>query len=234
MNDFFNIFPWMSLIAGLGGSLHCIGMCGGLVSASCQNQKQISTYQIGRLLGYLLLAFIASLLGSYFKKIFYHSFFIYFPSLLVGGLFIYWGIKSYLGIQIQFPTDRFLNKSYKSLWKLRFFDHEAITRSFFIGLISILLPCGLLYGVILGSLATQDISVGLLSILFFWLGTLPAMMMAPTIVKKIVNPLQLNRPKIYAISMMLIGVLTIGYRIYGQFYQEKIDKNCPCHQTQSL
>ena len=67
MIDVQHFFPWVSFLAGLSGSLHCVGMCGGLVTASCDKEKDVFRYQVGRLLGYMAIGAFAGFLGSFIK-----------------------------------------------------------------------------------------------------------------------------------------------------------------------
>ena len=199
-------------MAGLAGSLHCVGMCGGLVTASTKTTFDIALYQVGRLLGYLFLGFIMGSVGSIFKLNTLHPSLNYLPSLLIGGMFILWGLSSLRGKSFHLPLPRFLQRLYQRSWMNVVNLKATSLRSFFTGLITLFLPCGLLYGVILSSLALQSPLLSMLSMLFFWIGTLPSMMLAPKIVQKILAPLRAHRPKVYALSLMLLGVLTIGWR----------------------
>jgi hypothetical protein len=48
---------------------------------------------------------------------------------------------------------------------------------------------------------------------FFWLGTLPSMVLAPSIIQKFLKPLKLKLPKTYAVSLIIIGLMTISFRV---------------------
>ncbi len=199
-------------MAGIAGSLHCVGMCGGLVTASTKNTFEVFIYQMGRLLGYLLLGLIMGSVGSLFKLNTIHPSLNYLPSLLIGLMFIVWGIQSLSGKKFHLPLPRFLQKIYQATWLKVVNFRSGSLRSFFTGFITLFLPCGLLYGVILSSIALQSPLLSTLSMLFFWMGTLPSMMLAPKIAQKILSPLKQHRPKIYALSLVLMGLLTIGWR----------------------
>ncbi len=134
---------------------------------------------------------------------------------------------SFLGKSVPTPQSKYLSTTYQSLWKKFIFNNSHFTRSFLVGFLSILLPCGLLYGVILGAIAMQDITLAVLSIVFFWFGTLPAMVIAPEIFRKIVRPFQQYRPKLYALTLMMVGVMTISYRFYVQHTPSL--EHCQCH-----
>ncbi len=205
--------PWVSFVAGLGGSLHCVGMCGGLVTATCQKSPDVLRYQVGRLLGYLLLGLLAGTLGSFlnFKTMpFYVSL---IPALSIGLLFIYWGFQNYRGRKAELPMPEFMHKTYGKLWTKLVFRNQNFTKAFFTGFISIMLPCGLLYGLVLSTVALTHITEALTSMFFFWLGTVPSMVVAPQIIQRFLKPLKASLPKTYAISLMMIGVMTITFRV---------------------
>lgn len=213
LTNFQNFFPWVSFIAGLGGSLHCVGMCGGLVTASCDKNNDIIRYQFGRLLGYLGLGLFAGFLGSLIKFENSSPILAVMPGLTIGILFLYWGIQNYRGKKAELPLPKFMGKLYTLLWKKLVFKNMGFSKSFFTGLISIFLPCGLLYGIVLGGLALQHPLIALASMFFFWLGTVPSMVLAPQIFQKILTPMKSKLPKTYAVSLIAIGLMTVSFRM---------------------
>lgn len=210
--------PIVSFIAGLGGSLHCVGMCGGLVTASCERNSDILKYQSGRLFGYLVLGFFAGQLGEFLKISPSLKWPTILSSFLLGGIFIFWGLKSYSGRKAELPVPNFFSKFYGKFWrlsnKLKFSGLKALVT----GGLSIFLPCGLLYGVALGAFALQDGPSALYAMFFFWLGTLPSMVAAPHLIRRVLKPLSEKLPKVYAISLVLIGLVTIGTRLNKMHY----------------
>lgn len=205
--------PWVSLLAGLGGSLHCVGMCGGLVTATCNKSNDVARYQAGRLLGYLLLGFFAGLLGKIFTIQQDNPKMTLIPGLILGGLFLFWGIQNYRGKKAELPMPKFFSSLYSNLFAVLVAKNKNFSRSFFTGFLSILLPCGMLYGVVLGVAAFEHSFHALFTMFFFWLGTLPSMVLAPSLIQKVLRPLKMKLPKTYAISLILIGVLTISFRV---------------------
>jgi len=205
--------PWLSFIAGFSGSLHCLAMCGGLVTASCENTQDVYRYQVGRLLGYLVLGFFAGLLGSIFKIQSENIYLTVIPSLLIGFLFLWWGIEGFQGKKSEIPTPSFLQTLYRFVWG-KWIRHNPSTniKSFLIGFLSILLPCGLLYGVVLGLVSFEHSFKALYSMFFFWLGTLPSMVIAPKMMTKILKPIKEKLPRTFGILLMLIGLATISAR----------------------
>jgi sulfite exporter TauE/SafE len=213
LNDL-SFLPWVSFIAGLGGSLHCVGMCGGLVTATCQKSNDVARYQVGRLLGYLCLGFFAGVLGKIFTIQEANPKMTLIPGLILGGLFLFWGIQNYRGKKAEIPLPKILHKFYSKLWVQLVHKNENKSKAFFTGLISLFLPCGLLYGVVLGVAAFEHSFHALFTMFFFWLGTLPSMVLAPSIVQKILKPLKSKLPQTYAISLILIGLMTITFRVF--------------------
>ena len=146
MAQIFNLsyLPWVSFLAGLGGSLHCVGMCGGLVTATCQKSHDIARYQVGRLMGYLILGFFAGILGNIFTIQEANPKLTLIPGLFLGALFLFWGIQNYRGKKAELPMPKFLSRLYTSLWLRLIQKNQNASKAFFTGLISLFLPCGLL------------------------------------------------------------------------------------------
>ena len=232
LNSELAFLPWVSLLAGLGGSLHCVGMCGGLVTATCNKSNDVARYQVGRLAGYLTLGFFAGMLGKIFTIQESNPKMTLIPGVVLGVLFLFWGIQNYRGKKAELPTPKFLSRLYSRLFAILVSKNKNLSKSFFTGLISIFLPCGLLYGVVLGVAAFEHSFHALFTMFFFWLGTLPSMVLAPSIIQKILRPLKMKLPKTYAISLILIGLLTISFRVvrFNQIHNENAPKQAlTCH-----
>lgn len=227
-----HVYPLAALIAGLSGSIHCAGMCGGLVTATCQSKGDIFKYQIGRLIGYSLLGLIGGALGFVFNLKSISPYFTLFTGLFLGLMFIFWGLKSFSGKNVEVPLPRFFgklySKSYQSLVKK---NQHALSKSFFTGLISILLPCGLLYGVIIGAIATQSFYTGAIAMFFFWLGTLPTMVLLPKVFHNIFNPFKNKHPRSYALILIFIGLLTVSSKVHSHYkmYNSASTQEVMCH-----
>lgn len=207
-----NFLPVASLLAGLSGSLHCLGMCGGLVTASCSDGKDVLKYQVGRLLGYLILGSVAFGFGYVLKGVVTFHWAPLVSGLFLGILFIYWGVRSFQGKKAEVPLPAFLRKAYQYSFR-NFVSKAGYFRSFVVGLISIMLPCGLLYGLMVAALALGNYQHVVISLLFFWIGTLPAMIGAPQLIKRVMEPFRKNLPTAYAVLFIVIGVATIAGRL---------------------
>jgi sulfite exporter TauE/SafE len=134
-------------------------MCGALCFSGCSTQKKVTEYQLGRLISYLAVGIFFSILGVGFyvqssKNLFWFLFFL----VLVVGLIT--SLK-YFG-------------SLLNSWFFKFFKRlNPKGLAFVTGLISGLLPCGILH-FIFGLVAFKShLIVGLAIVLCFWFGTLP-------------------------------------------------------------
>lgn len=237
-NNYQNFFPWVAFLAGLGGSLHCVGMCGGLVTNSCSQSKDVIKYQMGRLTGYLFVGLMAGMVGHSIANAITSPLLNLIPGLIIGFLFLFWGIQNFLGKKAELPMPAFMGTFYGFLWRhLIFKKRQYFSKAFFTGLISIFLPCGLLYGIALGAMASQHPLLAIGSMFTFWLGTIPSMALAPALFHKIISPFKSKLPKTYAISLIMIGLMTVSYRVikFNELYElKKAGANAPtiiemCH-----
>ena len=223
-----NLLPFATLLVGFGGSLHCIGMCSGLVIASSNNNiKKNITYQLGRLLSYLLITTLTLTLGHYLLNENTYPFITHVTSFIFGFLLIYWGISLWPGnktIHIKLPKimNHLVNKLWGNILTNNQHGYLKYFNSFFLGSLSIFLPCGLLYGVILAISAPNNALIAILSIISFWLGTLPALVFSTQIVDKMLRPLAKKMPKFSSLIVLTIGVLTVINRAYAVY----IEKTC--------
>jgi len=189
-NDFFSAF-----LVGLLGAGHCIGMCSGIASAlsfsiSPQQKNGFLTlfiYNIGRISSYSLAGFIFA--GS--------------SSLLIvwmGGkesLIYLRIIAAIMMLLLAFYIARiwngllFVERMGQYLWKFikpiaqHFLPLKHPILAFPLGFFWGWLPCGLVYSNLVWAISTGDAINGLLIMLGFGLGTLPAMMLVGTLSHKL-------------------------------------------------
>jgi len=174
-------------LIGLFSSVHCLAMCGGLCAVFCRNNprpKTIFLINLGRITTY-------TILGALFAGI-VQGLAIQLPLAQVG----FW-IRSFLGVVLIFLGIRVLfNKSNlrsffekNTLWQKAKVQLHKITRLDSVlahiskGLIWGLIPCGLLYGVLLAAAATHNFYQGGFFMLAFGLGTLPSMFVAAGLIQ---------------------------------------------------
>lgn len=216
------LIPWAALLAGLAGSLHCVGMCGGLVAATTKgNYKDMGLYHLGRLLSYLVLTSLGIFLGYSLNLGSLPPEIKLLAPITMGIFLIYWGIQLYRGKKLEVSFIKTPKSFYTKVFKIR----SKELQSFFLGTLTLFLPCGFLYAFIFTLIGLNNPYIALLTTVGFWLGTLPSLVIAPNIFKKILLPLQRRAPKLASASLVLIGITTICYRVvmlYG-------NQNPSCH-----
>ncbi len=206
-------------MVGLGGSLHCVGMCGPLVSATTSNKFQSGFYQVGRLFGYLIVGTLVGLFGKVFLFRYSKDLNLFF-SILIAFFFIFAGLKIFVNRPLNFQMPKFIQK----IWGKIQISKPSLGRAGVTGLFSIFLPCGFLYTVIFAIVSFQNLGLGLAAIFAFWLGTVPAMMSAPWFIHKLLMPLTVRKPQFTGILLMAFGLLTIVWR-----YQIASENCLFCH-----
>ena len=202
---------FIPFLIGLFSSVHCLAMCGGLCGVFAQknpNVKAILLINTGRILTYTILGFIVA--G------FVQGLVLQIPIAVIG----FW-IRSFLGLILIFLGIRilfnksnlhsFLSNNYvwqKAKSKLHSLNNNAsflaqVTK----GLIWGLIPCGLLYGVLIAAASTQNAINGGLFMLAFGIGTLPSMMVAIGVMKKFQRKLHSNNLRFGAgVFILLVGI----------------------------
>ncbi len=211
--------PMLAFMIGLTGSLHCIGMCGGLVLSVGKGAKSNISYQFGRLFSYLILAFIAMLTSSLIQQSGVTRYIPLIGGVFLGLLFVFWGAQSIRGRKFEMKLPRAVTGIYQGLFS-RFNSNEfpKSLRGFSIGSLSLMLPCGFLYGVLITLMTFQSPLVGFLGVIGFWLGTLPAMVFAPTLMMKVFTPMQNFAPKASGLLLICLGASTVTYRLWNFYH----------------
>lgn len=171
---------------GLMGSLHCVGMCGGISGALTtalgpsgpgRTLAYTLLYNSGRLGSYALAGALAGLLGSVFHQLLgTHG-----PSALrivAGTLMILLGL--YLGGWWRLL--RHLEQAGAHVWKRlaplsrRFIPVDRPHKALLLGALWGWLPCGLVYSALAWAVGAGNAGTGALLMLSFGLGTLPALL----------------------------------------------------------
>lgn len=165
---------------GLFGSPHCLGMCGGIVTAFGLSMQNISeskknalmlTYHFGRLLSYSMLGLIAGLLGlAIFAPLMGNS----VPRIALGAVLVLIGL-SMLGLPFLNQLEKVGMKFWQILTPVRkkVFPIDSFGKALFAGLLWGFLPCGLVYGALMMAVAGHNIATGALMMFVFGLGTIP-------------------------------------------------------------
>ena len=181
--------PELSLVAiflaGLLGGAHCVGMCGGIVTAmsfQAQSKQPFSfhlSYSLGRIASYVTAGALAGLVGS--------AAFLadtLFP--LQKGLYILAQVVLILlGLYLAGLSKAvlWLERAGGALWKRvqpllgRVLPVRNHAHALVAGALWGWLPCGLVYSVLVSALASGSPGQGALLLLAFGLGTLPNLLL---------------------------------------------------------
>ncbi len=212
----------VAFLQGLAGSLHCAGMCGPFVhSLNSRGSSLIINivYNFGRSLSYVGIGLILGLAGSGVN-----AFFASPVAAVLGGLLI-----AYFGLTYLFPG-RLGARWFMHLPAgfARFFgrllgragDGEPsatanIVPSFLFGLVSGLLPCGLLYPAYALALSSGGILSSAGIMFAFSLGTYPALLAVGLSSGMIWRRMQTPALRVVmGTVMILLGVFMIYHRLY--------------------
>ena len=179
----------MLFVVGLLTSVHCIAMCGGINLSQClpigeaeECDKKGTAflpaifYNLGRVISYTVIGFLLGLMGWLIGG----GTSVGIPTVLQGILKIIAGVLMVvMGINMLgiFPWLRRFNPRMPNFIAKKIGAKKAkATRTFVVGLLNGLMPCGPLQSMQILALASANPFVGALSMLLFSLGTVPLML----------------------------------------------------------
>ncbi len=207
-------------VTSLLGSLHCAGMCGPFVlfCTATENQKLSQhamtqlAYHSGRLISYAILGIIAGFIGSALDEAGSLLGIQRVAMIAAGVLMLLFGIIALLRIwgmripkmNIPEPIHKFFLRG-QSFAKSR----HPVTRAWLIGLLSILLPCGWLYLYVFAAAGTGSGIYGGLTLIAFWLGTVPTLAAVGFGAQTILAPIRKHVPTIMAMILIAAGSLVV-------------------------
>jgi len=224
------------LIIGFVGSFHCIGMCGPIALAlpisNSENFKFFAgriLYNLGRILSYALMGVLFGFIGE---------------KLVISGfqqtLSVSLGI---IILIIVFIPQRFRNKILainfiqKIITPLKtsigsLFKQKGYSSFLSIGFLNGFLPCGFVYVGLTGAISTGNAFNGMLFMIFFGLGTFPAMFAVSIFGKFIKLDIRRRLSKLtpaFAIFLALLFIVR-GLNLGIPYISPKIGNKSPIHQ----
>jgi sulfite exporter TauE/SafE len=224
----------VSFMLGILGSFHCVGMCGPLV-LGIFNQKFLThpwhylTYHLGKIIAYAIIGASIGLIGATFhifisqQKI----------SILTGVsllLYVVWSKvakKDSMSSKVQTYYSRFRT----------FFEGAPWPKYYLFGFLNGFLPCGLVYIAATSAISTGHVSMSILWMIFFGLGTIPSLSLVLLIRNRMASKYHFLFQKIYqniifflAILLILRG-LNLGIPYLSPSYDVETEQvfNC-CHR----
>ena len=207
---------WTAFVLGLGGSLHCVGMCGPLVLALPGGQTRQRfvvgrlLYSAGRLTTYAVLGGLFGLLGGAVHLAGWQQ----AVSILLGALLLataaVWFGMPLLRRHLLEPT-ALLSRAVGLLKAHlgRLFGSQSLKALFGIGLLNGLLPCGFVYLALAASLTAAGPVQGAAYMALFGAGTVPALLAVGMARRFIGNGLKQWSLRLMPAGMAVVGVLLL-------------------------
>jgi len=213
------------LLTSLMGSVHCVGMCGGLMmSATGTNPRLMVWYHLARGLSYVAAGTLAGWIG---ESVFFQ---LSFPPLQFILILLLGFSLMGMGIQILWSGE---SKLASAMMKFFYFEKifrkgNAISRAQsgriqagMLGFFSVFLPCGWLLSFILLALSSQNAGIGALFMFSFWMGTVPLLSVSRVLMDELIGLVSrwnvnaaLVPSRVVALTMIVMGLNSIYSSIH--------------------
>lgn len=225
------------LVAGMLGSSHCVGMCGGFALMLGMRQESrvgrvISQglYTLGRVFTYAVMGALAGAFGAKLSRSV--SDWINVPAALslVAGLFLIWQGLVAAGVRFRRTPASTAHKApclmatgFRSILQA-----PGRVNVFLAGLLTGLLPCGLVYGFLSLAASTGDLVQGALTMIAFGFGTAPLMIatgLSGALLGVVVRQRLL---RVAAVCVVITGALTVVRGAgFVRSFQSESPATCP-------
>ena len=224
---------------GLFSTLHCLGMCGGIIGAlsmGITTKKEshfidragyVFAYNIGRVMSYTIAGGIAGLLGGHFAMM-------VMPDSGHRVLqFIAAGVLVLIGLHLAgwLPKLKLIESFGFRFWQTiqpaggKFYPVDRIHKALMIGIIWGWLPCALVYSVLLWSLASGGAFSGAMLMFAFGMGTLPGMVTAGVMGNKLLDLLKQAQIRIWAGIIIILFGIASPFLVTGHHDHQGHDHN---------
>lgn len=226
---------WLTMLGGLLGSSHCVGMCGGFAAivglhtgSVVGNARAQLVYSLGRLMSYATLGAVAGFAGQRLVSSLPQM--INVPALLclTAGLFLLReGLLASGLIRRRVggtsTTGCLLGPLFSTILRT-----PGARNTFVAGIVTGLLPCGLVYAFVSLAASSGDLLSGLTLMLAFGAGTIPLMVLTGCGASLLSWAAQQRLWQFAAWSVMITGLLTLGRGVaYLQAAPEAKTVACP-------
>ena len=224
-------------VAGLAGSLHCVGMCGPIVVGFTQVFEQtrltvggkglgeggvsrwrvvvdLGFYHLGRIWTYALLGFIAGLGGVTLKESAAFGGFQAVASVAISVLIILTGVVM-LDVLPFFRLEKVMTgcgfaRFGQARWFKSLVHSQGFIARFMLGVVMGFLPCGLVYMMLAATLALPGPGYSALGMVVFGLGTLPSLTAAVVALKMVPVRYRMHSTRVAAVLVIVVG----GWMMY--------------------
>jgi uncharacterized protein len=210
-------------LIGLLGGVHCVGMCGGIVSAlSIQAGVQAArpsrsalpmhlAYNLGRISSYTIAGALVGALGSVgllLNNVLPVQITLYVASnlMLIALGFYFLGVTQSLAF-----TERHGQRLWRCIhpYTKRLLPARSVAQAYPLGFLWGWLPCGMVYGVLSTALLSGSATRGATTMLAFGLGTLPNLMLAGILLKRLRDITKAQYVRVGS------GLIVIAFGVWG-------------------
>ena len=215
-------------LTGFFGSLHCVGMCGAIVAAYSTQQNFQSgslagqlnpllrhlSYNVGRVLSYVFIGGFLGAIGGGFSGL--QSAGEWFSTaagalLVLSGIwmmriFPWMGFKQEISLTSE-KKSFLLNLYTKTYGAL--LASPTVESKFYIGLLTPLLPCGLLYSMFVMAAASGSAVNGAITMALFGCGIVPSLVIVGFVSTFFRFRLRLWGDKLAAVMIIVMGIIMV-------------------------
>ena len=205
------------LASSVLGSAHCAGMCGGLALAASgpmgakdgSRTMRQAGYHVGRLVSYAVVGAIAGLVGAAVDDAGTLVGVQRVAAIVAGSMIALMGVIAIaraVGLRVPaasvpMPMVRMAQRVHAATLRL-----PPNARGLPLGLATPLLPCGWLYAFAAIAAASASVALGVMVMAAFWLGTVPAVVVASNGARIAFARLGRAAPVVAGIAMIAVGL----------------------------
>jgi uncharacterized protein len=186
--------------AGLLGSPHCLGMCGGFATACGRPGGGLLLWHAGRLSTYMALGALAGGFGAVLPGP------AWVPAVLSLTLLTWFALSLAGVVPEPAPHARWIGRAGAAV-----LGRRGVGWRYAFGLVNGLLPCGMVYAALSIAIAMAHPLGGALAMLAFGLGTAPALTLFPGLVRRLAARSLWHRRAVAAL-VVAAGLSSIGLR----------------------
>ncbi|MEK6645013.1 MAG: sulfite exporter TauE/SafE family protein [Planctomycetota bacterium] len=204
------------LAGGFLGSAHCIGMCGGFAAAIGAADipfwpifaRQL-VYNVGRVFTYAFLGCLAGAGGGYLSTIqlgplnIQQAF-----SILAGTIMLIVGLSALRVVRLPASWLRYTTGLFSPLFA-HLLNARGWSGYFTAGIANGFLPCGLVYSFVALAAAKSDPLHGMILMIAFGFGTLPAMMLIGCGASVMTHATRVKVYRVAAVFVIGLGLITV-------------------------
>ena len=215
---------WLAFSAGLVGSVHCLGMCGGIVAALSMTRPDggmrsrflsQAFYNLGRVSTYTILGIAAGLIGSSLDLLAVKSVAFWFSCaanlfVIIVGLSSLFRWSRFNLTSLERAPARFLARPFRAAA-----SGSSCLSAFPLGICLGFLPCGLVYGPLVAAAGTGSPWLGGGVMAALGLGTVPALLLFGSVSAAVSGVV---RDRLFRLLGLLIALMgTAGlWRVLGK------------------